>query len=412
MSARTWSDPNLNFRSDGSLDFWGGSKRAADNDTLLGTTSLRKRQAKKDFGVPSPDVVGHQNMSGGEPSAGQEDPDYQAYAGYAGVQPAEEGGCEDHWPTDENEFEDKAEDMEADTKFAVRQTLFLSAMLWGVVFLWGCYKYLPYMWRDVEGDQTDQWLLSLEAKAEEINVFWPKFFRPHAVACGAGGSIFMADRSAIYEGNANGGALQRVECALNGTIADISSACDGSGCWPVALLQRDAGPAKVVSCAHDMAMPLLRDQEPADLVTGFGGTTGGWPNQLLASRNGTIVQYSTSHSDGWSPEWFVGPLNVRQPRSGTGRRRRTATTLRALSTSGNRLLLFYGAATSGVAEAYAERRDVQTMTRHASWSLPESVAPISSGCALDGGNAALVLPESKAQLGAPEPRLVRLLLFA
>eukprot|EP00929_Paragymnodinium_shiwhaense_P041104 TRINITY_DN21381_c0_g2_i1.p1 TRINITY_DN21381_c0_g2~~TRINITY_DN21381_c0_g2_i1.p1 ORF type:complete len:941 (-),score=202.40 TRINITY_DN21381_c0_g2_i1:47-2869(-) len=278
----------------------------------------------------------------------------------AALPPSETGGGlidgEDHWPTDDREFQEKSQRLLRETKVTIRQTLFMSATLWAALLSWAVYKYVLDV-RDLAEDVSN--IIEMRgsirdepipmAESEDVPILWPAFFRPHAVACGARGHVFLADRSHVFE--LQGGALTQVACDLEGTIADVTAACDTNGCWPMVLLRTTTAPSKVVSChqrgaagdeagegsnasaaanaaaaaAAAVEVQLLRqDQEPAQFVAVHStAPSGEWRHQqLLTAHAGSVVQWkwagdetaanaetAESASLFWEPEWFVGPVH-------------------------------------------------------------------------------------------------------
>eukprot|EP00443_Scrippsiella_acuminata_P049379 CAMPEP_0115380816 /NCGR_PEP_ID=MMETSP0271-20121206/5245_1 /TAXON_ID=71861 /ORGANISM="Scrippsiella trochoidea, Strain CCMP3099" /LENGTH=627 /DNA_ID=CAMNT_0002804067 /DNA_START=124 /DNA_END=2003 /DNA_ORIENTATION=+ len=145
----------------------------------------------------------------------------------------------DHWPTDDEEFECKAQATNVHIKQTVRYTLVTSAILWLAMFFWAAAKF----WVDPLTFTTREAMGSPVGITDEVlPVAWPgPLFRPKHLAC-AGGHIFVADGFRVFELFPDGSPAQEVRCGLDAPLLGVSAACDAtSGCRPLALLEGRLG---------------------------------------------------------------------------------------------------------------------------------------------------------------------------
>jgi len=332
----------------------------------------------------------------------------------------------DHWPTDDEEFECKAQATSVHIKQTVRYTLVTTAVLWLSMFFWSAAKF----WIDPLTLTTREAMGSpVGVAAETLQVAWPSLlFRPKTMAC-AGGQIFASDGFRVFELFADGSPAREVSCGLSSPLAGLTAACDSSpaGCRPFVLLEGSASgrsAAEVIDCslassfgAAAAAWPLLQDEELAEQIAFLpaAAETEARPQnvtglRLLSARNGEMVQFAWSENQGgWAPEWMLGQVSFlgegSSPRPGL-----EASSLgpRAVgANSSGRVLLFR----ADVAQRPAvEARDPSSMELKGRWLLPSGLAPLAGGCAWDEASA-LVLPAASASTdGAAGPRLVRVTL--
>eukprot|EP00928_Gymnodinium_smaydae_P011105 TRINITY_DN14141_c0_g2_i2.p1 TRINITY_DN14141_c0_g2~~TRINITY_DN14141_c0_g2_i2.p1 ORF type:complete len:860 (+),score=96.11 TRINITY_DN14141_c0_g2_i2:72-2651(+) len=444
LAQREMTDPQLNFKRNGTLDFWDSSKKQYQEKGGLLVDARQQHQGS---------VIGRQTTERSKADYDWKDGQWES-ASRASPEHGdsdivgEMGGEEDHWPTDDVAFEERSASLDRQTKWTLRQTLFLSAVLWMALFGWAAGKYYSVV---VEPDVTapgGRSSLSTPASSllmGEVAVQWPALFWPHSVACAGDGSVFLADKTRIYQmvGGLAGGSLRHIRCDTNGSIADISVACNADGCEPVALIRGSVrSPSKIVLCSQDVSQPLLQNPVPADLLdvraAASVGGVGVWTEpierqRLLVAHTGDLVQYASGgprqgYNGTWTPEWFVGAVGKETPlgsRQLGVPRHRAGGVLRAIDTFGGALMLFFDGARANATSATGsvqtssstshqhatvDVRDAASMKRMGSWSLPASVGNgLLGGCALAGGTA-LVLPASigEGSLQGSRPRLVRL----
>lgn len=328
----------------------------------------------------------------------------------------------DHWPTDDDEFADKASSTSVYIRQTVRCTVFISGALWFAMFLWAavvCWvEPLFAMKQEVE-------VPLVAGPAVDMEVLWPSpLFRPTTIAC-AGIRVFAADGFRVFElfptiGSRSALPAEEVPCGLERPIVGLTAFCDLASsssaaaapglCRPMALV-RGAGNAsavnEVVECGPGGARPLLQDSKPAGLVAAFPQGSAEDPQRLVSAREGELVQFVAS-ADGWAPEWNLGAVPFFTP-GAAGNVEATAQAGEAavgVAASGGRLLLFRA---SGDARHSIEARSLQTLAVDGRWLLPPGLGPIASGCAWDKANA-IVLPAGSSSSAASTPRLVRVAL--
>lgn len=283
-----------------------------------------------------------------------------------------------HWPTDDAEFLPKVGETTDKVKRVLRLTLFMSFLVWALLFIWNFHSLLA-------DDPSSPFLKSFVASETTFAVkAWPTFFRPHAIAC-VGDSIFLADEYRVFR--IQDGKPEEYPCSLNSTILDITASCDDKSmlCKPLVLSD-----GLVVDCSSGQAMRFLQEAVSPDFIAaravareGLAGTE----LKLVAAHGAKLVMYRWNQlQDGWLPEWQLGLL--------------AEPSLRSISIEGEKLLLFNAREPNNIA---VHRRNLGTMQLDGSWALGSKAAPLVAGCARAQGNSALILPLSASPPGALKP---------
>eukprot|EP00928_Gymnodinium_smaydae_P096472 TRINITY_DN8533_c0_g2_i4.p1 TRINITY_DN8533_c0_g2~~TRINITY_DN8533_c0_g2_i4.p1 ORF type:complete len:809 (+),score=175.26 TRINITY_DN8533_c0_g2_i4:65-2428(+) len=356
----------------------------------------------------------------------------------------EEDAGADHWPTDDKEFEERSARTSFHIKRSVRQTLFMSAFLWGCMFVWSVVRFIRYAEADEStlGDESGGGgstaaILGLDAPGrpllsaggEQVAITWPSpLFRPSRVAC-AGGSVFFADRFSVFE--LTNGAVTRVDCGeLDSPIADVAAFCNGLRCAPILLLSSLGALAsdrhsRVVDCATGNTSTLFYDESSAEHLA-IRAERPGQPLEaqqiLVGHSSGDFVQYAwRSRRHGWEPEAYLG--KVHSAGATPDASAPAPPPFRGFDVSvgdgGGRLLLFWGVGASGLAGSRGrngptgkpiavDARDLATMERSRAWAVADSIGPLQDGCATNGGFAAYVLRDQGPAPDGTAPALLQL----
>lgn len=317
---------------------------------------------------------------------------------------------EDHWPTDDAEFDDKANSTTDYIRSTVRQTLIMSALLWLVMVIWAVRQY----WIDPATMMVRPSMGAPLAIAQDLNITWPgALFRPQLLAC-AGGHVFVSDRFRIFELGLKGGFATLVSCpGITSSLLGLTAACDTEVCWPLALTATNSSVAwasQLVNCRTGQVQPLLQDPETAEHIAIIPSKESDGPQplikqQVLISHLGSMVAFDWSSTrSGWQPLWFlgtypflttVGQTDPRPFNAGEGQ-------VGMSSVDGNVFLL-------RSVEADLAAIDVlkaDTMEDLGQWRVPSGVAPLVSGCSVTTTKM-LVLPGAGIG-GGTQPRLVQL----
>lgn len=252
-------------------------------------------------------------------------------------------------------------------------------LLWICAFVWAVYGAIFGM--DFKNDKAmAQWLPAGPpvANVEPLAMLPPSpYFKPHALTCPRG-RVFLADEFHVFELDSATSQVELFQCAINGTIADLTARCEGETCWPVVLLK--GTPPKVVDCANGMESPLLQTTQPAKALA---ARASGALDTVFAAHDHDVIEYRWSPvRQGWEPWW-----RVMQDPGG----------VKAVDVTSDQLLIFHEQGT-------LEAQDYQTGKLCGVWQLPSSL--IGAGCAVNGGTSVLVLvPESRFR--GPGARLMR-----
>eukprot|EP00933_Yihiella_yeosuensis_P080865 TRINITY_DN9437_c1_g1_i2.p1 TRINITY_DN9437_c1_g1~~TRINITY_DN9437_c1_g1_i2.p1 ORF type:complete len:842 (-),score=111.89 TRINITY_DN9437_c1_g1_i2:41-2566(-) len=318
-------------------------------------------------------------------------------------------GSSANWPTEDCEFEVKAQKTSQNIKYTIRNTLMWVAVLWFAMFIWAALRY----WSDEEF-RLRRITYKEITRQETLRIRWPgTLFRPTAVAC-AHGHIFVSDGFRIQEVFNNAGPAKPVSCpSLTRKITDLSVSCDAGShdCWPMALVSSsdsNAGPAgSVVDCRGGRPQPLYQDDTPAEFITIFTGDLGlknATAADLIVGRKGELVSFEFSDLDGaWRPATHMGKVSFMTELGGLDSRPlRDGEQLRALSSKGRDVMLLRDVVHS---RPRLEIRDGLTMRLKGQWLLPENIENIQGGC--DEGASLLVLHTQNDQFGTGPPLLTR-----
>jgi len=196
------------------------------------------------------------------------------------------------------------------------------------------------------------------------------YFKPHAVVCPKG-RVFLADRFRVFEITSDRESVVPYPCNVDGRIADITSLCNATACWPIVLLEQS--PKAVLDCSTGQRYPLLQTDVFASRFAEHDNNT------LIAAHNGQVVQYEWSkHRGGWAPSWVVADVGA---------------SLDAMDAIGRFILLFRPGS--------VEVQDVSTGAICGVWELPPKLS--GAGCAMPGARAVLLLghPESVSEKFRP-----------
>jgi len=158
--------------------------------------------------------------------------------------------------------------------------------------------------------------------------------------------------------------FSRIDCDLDGSIADISFACDVSRvCRPFVLLQ---GKSVVVDClpGGSQKLHLLKKDGPAQKIVMNGTST------MYVGHSGQVVRYDR-RKNGWDPVWTVAHVS-------------TSSHLKSLGLSDNILWLFRS---NGTAEGW----DISRGSKCASLNL---IPNITSGCVRENSTSSWVLVQN------------------
>lgn len=252
-------------------------------------------------------------------------------------------------------------------------------LLWSCALIWAVYGSIFGM--DFKNDKAmAQWLPAGPpvANIEPLAMLPPSpYFKPHSITCPRG-RVFLADEFHVFELDSVNSQVELFECAVNGTIADLTARCEGETCWPVVLLK--GSPPAVLDCGNGVQSPLLQTNLPAKALA---ARASGALDTVFAAHENDIIEYRWSPiRHGWEPWW-----RVMQDPGG----------IKAVDVTSDQLLVFHEQGT-------LEAQDYQTGTPCGVWQLPKSL--IGAGCAVNGSTSVLVLvPETR--LRGPGARLMR-----
>lgn len=192
------------------------------------------------------------------------------------------------------------------------------------------------------------------------------FWSPHAL-------VFIADRYRVYELKDNKSTVVVYPCSVNGTIADISSTCDATHCWPIILVH--GTPPLVVDCKSGVHSPLLQSSGEAQRIAtsrNASASTGALRTLVATMSDKVISQYGWSmERDGWQPLWDI----------------QESVGVLALDLVDNRLLIFYRG-------GFLQAKDIRTGGRCGRWALPSSDRIIGGGCGNKETDSMLLLAKS------------------
>lgn len=325
-------------------------------------------------------------------------------------------GVSDHWPTDDQEFDAKAQATNSHIKNTVRYTLLTTAVLWFAMFLWSAAKFwvdpLTLSVHGLMGDRTT-------GSAEEVIVSWPNpLFRPRSLACSPDGSVYATDGFRIFRVVSRGAnKASEISCTIGRPILDIAIACDsGGGCRPLALVPGGSGSfsaSDVIDCiapGKTISLPLLQDEWPAEFFTvksvaqNAGNVT---DHRLLSFRDREVLQFSWSGArNGWLPEWSMGALDFFSPREkfsedspGLGKGD-IPVGISASPLLGGPTVFFRS--TRSTQRSAIESRDSATWKLLGRWRVPPDVSPIAAGCALSSTSAIVLSAASLEHGRVPE----------
>mmetsp|Transcript_88506 Transcript_88506/g.245886 ORF Transcript_88506/g.245886 Transcript_88506/m.245886 type:complete len:746 (+) Transcript_88506:111-2348(+) len=225
----------------------------------------------------------------------------------------------------------------------------IAALAWLSMFGWSLVVH-------VRGSDVFQPLLPVE----DVRVEWPSsHFKPHAVAC-AHGHVFMADRFGIYE--LLGEALQPLACNLSQPVTDLAVACQGSRCWPLALV--NGSPSSIVSCISGGSATLLQAPGTAERLATHGESA------VAVLHGHELLQYSwVAARNTLRPQWQLADVD----NGGL-----QAIDLVQDAGGGSHLLLFRGAATGRASRRAEAVLEVAALDPTYSQRAPSPAPPLAA----------------------------------
>lgn len=311
------------------------------------------------------------------------------------------------------EFAQKAMMKSLRAKRLVMNSMLVCGIAWLAMFVWAMVNY----WGVEEGDQITPASTFPLAQTEVLSVQWPSpLFRPKLLAC-AGDHVFTSDGYRIFKHFLDGTPSTEVPCpGLDHIIADLSAACNSTGCHAVALVHdvssgSAAATTKVVDCGGvfggQPTLAFAQETKPAEHLAVISGSSPLQISQskpkLLATHMGELVQYTWVQSTQvWIAEWGFGSMPfLSSDNSGQSGSDGTFGP-RALSSSGGAVMIFRSAPAHTTA---VEVRSTETMQAKGEWRIPAEFAPLKRGCA-KSSTSALILADGHSQGGDSSPLLI------